>query len=109
MHPRAGTVVFVPTQDVVFYALGTGEYEELLRTCSRTSRPQHQRCPTVSQVLSSIMDGLKESLKVPLTERNLIDKYSKMLLVVDEVVNEGIVDQINPARIVAGTNLDMRQ
>lgn len=55
------------------------------------------------------MHGLKESLKVPLTERNLVDKYSKMLLVVDEVVNEGIIDQINPARIVAGTNLDMRK
>lgn len=89
---KAGVVVFVPTADVVIYALGTGEYDEL----------------SLGQLLFSAVRGLRESLAVPLSERSLVDKYSKVALVLDELVNEGIIDETNPMRIVAGTKLTMR-
>lgn len=89
---KAGVVVFIPVADVVFYALGTGEYDEM----------------SLGHLLLATLRGLKESLNVPLNEKNLIDKYGKVTLVLDEVVNEGIIDQTNPFRIVAGTKLTLK-
>ena len=65
-------MVFVPCADLVFYLLGSGEYDEL--ACADTLR--------------SLIAILKDLLGKPPSAGVLLDKYTKLAVIVDEVINE---------------------
>lgn len=74
---RNGRIVAIPAGELVFYALGTGEYSEL----------------ALSEVLRVIISTYREIFKAPsLTDAVLFSNYAVTALVVDEVVREGIVE-----------------
>ncbi len=95
--------------DIVFYALGTGEYDELNCKCeisavsAMRARKFHRisldasSCITVllngvmllavAETIRAISLGLRDTLKKP-TEAALFDNYGRLCMVVDEVINE---------------------
>lgn len=76
---RNARFVFIPISDLVFYLLGSGEYEEL----------------AASEVLRTIMSSLTDVLGRSLSSSALLDKYTRVALVVDEVINEGILESVD--------------
>ena len=71
--------MFIPISDLVFYLLGSGEYEEL----------------AASEILRTIMSSLTDVLGRSLSSSALLDKYTRVALVVDEVINEGILESVD--------------
>ncbi|PRW60145.1 6-phosphogluconolactonase 1 [Chlorella sorokiniana] len=74
---RNGRIVCIPSGELLFYALGTGEYNEL----------------ALAEVLRAIIGTYRELFKAPaLTEAALFSNYALTALVVDEVCREGLVE-----------------
>ena len=95
---RAGTVALRLEGDVVFYALGTGEYDELNckctlhLVCSVSQEQWHFAVPVesvlaVAETIRAISLGLRDTIRKP-TESALFDNYGRLCMVVDEVINE---------------------
>lgn len=82
---KAARFAFMPVADVVFYLLGSGEYDEI----------------GLVEVLRTIIQALREVLGKP-TAAVLLDKYAKLCLVVDEVLNEGILEAVDREAIKKG-------
>ncbi|KAL4859103.1 hypothetical protein ACK3TF_000878 [Chlorella vulgaris] len=73
---RNGRIVCIPSGDLLFFALGTGEYTEL----------------ALSAVLAAIIAAYKEVFRgASLTDALLFSNYAVVVLVVDEVCREGLV------------------
>ncbi|KAL4431611.1 hypothetical protein ABPG77_001453 [Micractinium sp. CCAP 211/92] len=74
---RNGRIVAITAGELVFFALGTDEYSEL----------------ALAEVLRVIISTYREVFKAPnLTDAVLFSNYAVAVLVVDEVVREGIVE-----------------
>lgn len=90
---KSGTIVFIPTGDIVLYALGHGEYDELALT----------------EVLRAILGALKAStnpkVKKPPTEADILANYGKVALLVDEAINEGIAETLDTPAILEGMKM----
>lgn len=76
---RGGSFVLIPTTDLVFYALGSGEYDEM----------------ALSGVLRVIMIAIADVVGKPPTESVFFEKYSRIACVIDEVVNEGMLESVD--------------
>ncbi|KAI8465929.1 MAG: Zeta2-COP [Monoraphidium minutum] len=76
---RGAPFVLVPTTDLVFYALGCGEYDEM----------------ALSGVLRVVMLSIAEVVGKPPTEGVFFEKYARISVVVDEVVNEGMLEAVD--------------
>ena len=83
---RGGCFVFIPTTDLVFYALGSGEYDEM----------------ALSGVLRVVMMAIADSLGKPPTESVLFEKYGRVAVIVDEVITEGQLEAIDRDAIRRG-------
>eukprot|EP00798_Chlamydomonas_sp_ICE-L_P024121 gene24121-9696_t len=81
---RSTRFVFIPTADLVFYLMGSGEYDEL----------------ACADILRSIMLTLKDVIGKAPTGAVLMDKYSKLCVILDEMINEvGCIEFLSaPAR-----------
>lgn len=76
---RGGSFVLIPTTDLVFYALGSGEYDEM----------------ALSGVLRVIMIAIADVVGKPPTESVFFEKYSRIACVIDEVLNEGMLESVD--------------
>ncbi len=83
--------------DIVYYALGTGDYTELARALlgrDLAHRPctailfRSVRRSAVAEALRHLAAALREAMRKPPTEALLLDHYARLCLVVDEVVHE---------------------
>eukprot|EP00878_Enallax_costatus_P009152 GHUV01009566.1.p1 GENE.GHUV01009566.1~~GHUV01009566.1.p1 ORF type:complete len:152 (+),score=21.14 GHUV01009566.1:634-1089(+) len=83
---REGCFVFIPTMDLVFCALGSGEYDEM----------------ALSNVLRVIMIAIADTVNKPPTESVMFEKYARIASVIDEVVNEGMLESVDKAHIRKG-------
>ncbi|KAI3436211.1 hypothetical protein D9Q98_002265 [Chlorella vulgaris] len=73
---RNGRIVCIPSGDLLFFALGTGDYTEL----------------ALSAVLAAIIAAYKEVFRgASLTDALLFSNYAIVVLVVDEVCREGLL------------------
>lgn len=79
--------MFILVEDVVFYAMGSGEYDELARVlwCSCVASVWFV---VVNEVLDVIVAALKDVLTRLPTEALLMEQYSVLCLTVDEVILE---------------------
>ncbi|PNH10652.1 hypothetical protein TSOC_002604, partial [Tetrabaena socialis] len=77
---------FIPVTDTVFYLLGSGEYDEL----------------GLVDVLRVIIQVLRDVLGKAPSAGLLLDKYTKLCLVVDEVINEGLLEAVDKEAIKKG-------
>ncbi|EFJ49513.1 hypothetical protein VOLCADRAFT_104299 [Volvox carteri f. nagariensis] len=77
---------FVPVADTVFYLLGSGEYDEV----------------GLVEVLRVIIQVLKDVLGKAPSSGLLLEKYAKLALVVDEVINEGLLEAVDKEAIKKG-------
>lgn len=95
---RGATIVFQPFDSLVFFGVGSGEYDEL--TCAHNSYihdfvPLHSavkrfdflHCAVLS-VMQCLIMTLKNVLKGTPTEQLVLSKYEKVCLVVDEIIHE---------------------
>eukprot|EP01024_Parvocaulis_polyphysoides_P016366 TRINITY_DN17264_c0_g1_i2.p2 TRINITY_DN17264_c0_g1~~TRINITY_DN17264_c0_g1_i2.p2 ORF type:complete len:156 (+),score=22.51 TRINITY_DN17264_c0_g1_i2:38-505(+) len=75
---------FVQPEFIIF-GIGSGEVHELL----------------ISKVLRIIVEGFKLTMKLskPPTELILWEKYVKLCITIDEVINEGMLENTNPEDI----------
>lgn len=88
--------------DIVFYALGTGEYDELnCKSCvmlvtALVSLPIGEvECKqmkvghvhAVAETIRAVSAGLRDTIRKP-TEATLFDNYGRVCMVIDEVINE---------------------
>ncbi|GAX80427.1 hypothetical protein CEUSTIGMA_g7866.t1 [Chlamydomonas eustigma] len=73
---KSARFVFTVHSDSVFYLLGSGEYDEL----------------SAAEILHSIIEALCDVLGRTLSAALMMEKYTKLALVVDEVVNEGLLE-----------------
>mmetsp|Transcript_4593 Transcript_4593/g.7875 ORF Transcript_4593/g.7875 Transcript_4593/m.7875 type:complete len:150 (-) Transcript_4593:414-863(-) len=73
---RSAKFTFIPYDDIVVYLLGSGEYEDL----------------GGAEIIRTLISILGDILDKPPSTSVLLDKYMKLALVVDEVINEGIVE-----------------
>eukprot|EP00873_Tetraselmis_striata_P010805 jgi/Tetstr1/431069/TSEL_020786.t1 len=80
---RDASVVFSAMADCVLYLVGSGEYDELM----------------LSNVTRVLREALKYVLKRPPSETAINEKYTKACLAIDEVLNEGMLDNTNPEAI----------
>lgn len=87
---KAGTVALRLEGDVVFYALGTGEYDEL----------------NLAEAIRAICLGLRDTVRKP-TEAALFDNYGRLCMVVDEVINEGILEAADRDAIQRGMKMKL--
>lgn len=97
-HMRRGaTIVFQPFDSLVFFGVGSGEYDELTRMQSpislclyakRGSPFETFRRSAVLSVMQSLVMSLKTVLKGNPTEQLVMAKYEKVCLVVDEIIHE---------------------
>uniref|UniRef100_A0A7S0UUI0 Coatomer subunit zeta n=1 Tax=Polytomella parva TaxID=51329 RepID=A0A7S0UUI0_9CHLO len=78
--------VFVPYNDVQFFMMGSGEYDEL----------------ALSDSIKVIIKTFSEMLGKGFTSDVLLDKYHRLCLVVDEVVNEGLLENTEIEAIKKG-------
>eukprot|EP00892_Ulva_mutabilis_P008008 jgi/Ulvmu1/557/UM001_0565.1 len=81
---RGATIVFQPFDSLVYFGVGSGEYDEL----------------TLLSVMQCLVMSLKTVLKTSPTEQVLLSKYEKVCLVVDEIIHEGILDTLAPTDVV---------
>ncbi|KAL0037359.1 hypothetical protein WJX79_003804 [Trebouxia sp. C0005] len=87
---KAGSIALRLEGDIVFYALGTGEYDEL----------------NLAETIRAISLGLRDTLKKP-TEAALFDNYGRLCMVVDEVINEGILEAVDRDAIQRGMKMKL--
>ncbi|KAL6753385.1 Zeta2-COP [Haematococcus lacustris] len=73
---RSAHFTFIPYGELVYYLVGSGEYDEL--ACADIIRQ-------LVAVLSDILG------KLP-TVSLLMDKYVKLVVIVDEIINEGLLE-----------------
>ena len=64
--------VFIPCSDLVFYLMGSGEYDEL----------------ACAEILRATIQVLKDVLGKTPSAALLFDKYTKLCVVMDEIINE---------------------
>mmetsp|Transcript_11180 Transcript_11180/g.24075 ORF Transcript_11180/g.24075 Transcript_11180/m.24075 type:complete len:151 (-) Transcript_11180:781-1233(-) len=76
---KTGRFSFIPCGDLVFYLLGTGEYDEL----------------ACAEALRSIIGVLRDVTGKTPSSSLLLDKYARLCLVVDEVINEGLLETLD--------------
>ncbi|KAK9810121.1 hypothetical protein WJX72_005088 [[Myrmecia] bisecta] len=86
---KAGALVFKLEADLLFYLLGTGEYDEL----------------NLAEALRALVGALRDTLKRQPTEALLFDNYGKLCLVVDELINEGILEATDKEAIQRGIKM----
>lgn len=84
---KGGCIVLIPENDVVFYCLSSGEYDEL----------------ATSELLRLIVTALSRTIGKPPTESVIFQNYAKVCLVVDEIINEGMIEETRPEAITKGT------
>ncbi|RNF04429.1 coatomer zeta subunit [Trypanosoma conorhini] len=78
------TVLLQVCDDITFIVIGDGGENELV----------------LHSVLRGLVDALRQELKVlDLNLRSLLEKYDAVVLTVDELVDEGIILETNPAGI----------
>ncbi|GFR40120.1 hypothetical protein Agub_g674 [Astrephomene gubernaculifera] len=77
---------FIPVTDTVFYLMGSGEYDEV----------------GLVEVLRVIIQVLKDILGKAPSSGLLLEKYAKLALVVDEVINEGLLEAVDKEAIKKG-------
>ena len=103
---RNGRIVAIPSGELIFYGLGTGEYNELAREmrlwqrqrisfalqapCALLSDMQHAcTAGAVAEVLRTLIGVYTEAFRVPaLSDALLFSNYAQTILVVDEVCKE---------------------
>ncbi|KAF5828941.1 Zeta2-COP [Dunaliella salina] len=73
---KTACFVFIPMNDMVFYLMGSGEYDEL----------------ACSGILRSIGFLLQDVLKTKCTSSALLEKYGKMCCVIDVCSMQGILE-----------------
>jgi hypothetical protein len=76
---RGACFVFIPTTDLVFYAMGSGEYDEM----------------ALSGVIRVMMIAISDMMGKPPTESVFFEKYSRIACVIDEIVNEGMLEAVD--------------
>ncbi|KAK9842304.1 hypothetical protein WJX81_005560 [Elliptochloris bilobata] len=86
---RGAAVVSRTEGDLVYYAVGTGEYDEL----------------TLAEALRGLAAALREAMRKAPSEAVLLDHYARLCLVVDEVVQEGVLDAADKDAILRGVKL----
>jgi len=69
-------VVFSGTEDLLFFITGSEEYDEL----------------TLQEILRNFITILRDVLKKNLNEDKLLEHYSKVCLVCDEMINQGVLE-----------------
>jgi hypothetical protein len=80
---RAGAVVFMKVQDLVFYMIGSGEYDELM----------------LREALGAVAGCLAEALGRTPNEAAMFRDYGRAVLALDEVICEGILDNTDPRAV----------
>jgi len=86
---KAASVVFTPVADLVFYAMGTGDYDEM----------------ALNEVLDTLIMSLKDVLSRPPTETLLMEQYAVLCLTIDEIILEGIFHNADKDIIRKGTKM----
>lgn len=86
MQRRGAPFVFVPQLDLVFYCMGSGEYDE----------------SALAEVITTVMASLKDILGRPPTESSMFEKYTRLVVVLDEVIDEGMVQSLDVETIRKG-------
>uniref|UniRef100_A0A061QRI4 Coatomer subunit zeta n=2 Tax=Tetraselmis sp. GSL018 TaxID=582737 RepID=A0A061QRI4_9CHLO len=76
-------IVYSPVADIILFLMGSGEYDELM----------------LSSIIRVIKDALKATLKKSPSEAAVCEKYAKVCVTLDEVVNEGVLDMVDPELI----------
>lgn len=76
---KSARFAFIPVTDTIFYLMGSGEYDEL----------------GLVEVLRGIIQALKDIMGKAPSAGLLMEKYTRMCLVVDEVINEGLVETVD--------------
>lgn len=77
---RSQPVVFMPAADLVFFAVGAQPGAELL----------------LKDTLHYLLAVLRSSLKKPLCEAVAVEKLGRLVTAVDDVINEGYLDNTDP-------------
>jgi hypothetical protein len=77
----------VPVTDLVFFAMGSGEYDE----------------PALADVLDTVIASVRDALGRPATEALLTDKFARFAVLVDEIINEGQIESSNLDAIRRGS------
>ncbi|KAG2430410.1 hypothetical protein HXX76_009935 [Chlamydomonas incerta] len=83
---KTARFAFIPSADTVFYLMGSGEYDEL----------------GLVEILRVIISVLKDVLGKAPSAALLLDKYARLCLVVDEVINEGLLEAVDKEAIKKG-------
>jgi len=78
------TVVYKSSVDLFFYVLGSSKENEILLT----------------SVLNCIYDSISQVLRKSVEKRHLYDNLDVTMLIVDEVVDGGVVMESDPASLV---------
>ncbi|KAK9861641.1 hypothetical protein WJX84_008038 [Apatococcus fuscideae] len=86
---KSAAVVARTEGDLFFYGLGNGEYDEL----------------SLSEVIDVIIQSLRDILKRQPSEGLLWDNYGRLCLLIDEIVNEGVIDATDKEAIQRGIRL----
>uniref|UniRef100_A0A7R9V7B1 Coatomer subunit zeta n=1 Tax=Chlamydomonas euryale TaxID=1486919 RepID=A0A7R9V7B1_9CHLO len=73
---KAARFVFMPVADMVFFLLSSGEMDEL----------------AAADALATIVNALPEVLGRAPSSSLLLERYARMALVVDEIINEGLLE-----------------
>jgi len=73
-------VVFCGIGDLLVFWTGSSEYDEII----------------LSDTLNSFINILKQICKKGVNETSIVEQYSKICLCLDEMVNKGILDQVDP-------------
>lgn len=98
----------IPSGELLFFALGTGEYNELacmsLLNSSQSKIFLFLICSSpgyyvVAEVVRAIIGTYKDMFKGSLTDTLLLQNYAATVLVVGEVLKEGLVEHIDKASI----------
>ncbi|KAG2448120.1 hypothetical protein HYH02_006705 [Chlamydomonas schloesseri] len=83
---KTARFAFIPSVDTVFYLMGSGEYDEL----------------GLVEILRVIISVLKDVLGKAPSSALLLDKYARLCLLVDEVINEGLLEAVDKEAIKKG-------
>lgn len=110
---RNGKIVAIPSGDLFFFGLGTGEYNELAGMytlqLSSTSISTSQRQPStlspssihhvaVYELLQALIQIYKDIFKVPsLSDTILFQNFAQTIIVIDEACKEGYIEHIDKA------------
>lgn len=84
---RGANFVFMGFNDLVFFCIGSGEYDELALT----------------HVLRVILVALRNVVSKNISEASLFESYGQLCLVIDEVINEGVLESVDKDHIRKGT------